>query len=55
MLDWVINSSIPKNLTPNKAASPYALENFKMENDNYESTAGYQSEFNITQAFLRFT
>ena len=29
----VINSSIPKNLTPNKAASLYTLHNFWLEND----------------------
>ena len=33
MFDWVINSSILKNLTPDKAASPYTLENFWLEND----------------------
>ena len=47
-VELFINSSIPKNLTPNNAVSPYTLEDVWLENDKLLSTAGYRSESSVT-------
>ena len=52
MLDWVINSSIPTNLIPNKAASSYTLEPFGLRTTNYNQPLGIDLSLALHKHFL---